>query len=79
MMKPLKEINFDDPIILASSFMTVIMMILTFKISEGIAFGFITYSLLMALSPRRKDVHWMVYALGAFFLLHLLIYFVFLV
>lgn len=79
MMKPLQEINFDDPIILASSFMTVIMMILTFKISEGIAFGFITYSLLMALSPRRKDVHWMVYALGAFFLLHLLIYFVFLV
>ena len=76
MMKPLKEINFEDPIILASSFITVIMMILSFKISEGIAFGFITYALLMALSPRRKEVHWMVYGLGAFFLLHLLIYFI---
>ncbi len=52
------------------------MMILTFKISEGIAFGFITYALLMALSPRRKEVHWMVYGLGAFFLVHLLIYFI---
>jgi AGZA family xanthine/uracil permease-like MFS transporter len=54
-------------------------MILTFKISEGIAFGFMTYSLLMAVSPRRREVHWMVYALGVFFLLHLIIYFVWIV
>jgi AGZA family xanthine/uracil permease-like MFS transporter len=79
MMKPLKEINFEDPVILASSFMTIIMMILTFKISEGIAFGFITYSMLMGLSKRRKEVHWMVYVLGLFFLLHLVVYFTYIV
>ncbi len=79
MMKPLKDINLDDPIMLASTFMTLMLMILTFKISEGIAFGFMTYSLLMAVSPRRREVHWMVYALGVFFLLHLIIYFVWIV
>jgi AGZA family xanthine/uracil permease-like MFS transporter len=64
---------------LASTFMTLIIMILSFKISEGIAFGFMTYALLMAVSKRRKEVHYMVYALGIFFVVHLLIYYIWIV
>jgi adenine/guanine/hypoxanthine permease len=79
MMRPLKDIDLDDPIMLASTFMTLIIMILSFKISEGIAFGFMTYALLMAVSKRRKEVHYMVYALGIFFVVHLLIYYIWIV
>jgi AGZA family xanthine/uracil permease-like MFS transporter len=79
MMRPLKDIDLDDPIMLASTFMTLIIMILSFKISEGIAFGFMTYALLMAVSKRRKEVSYMVYGLGLFFLLHLVIYYIWIV
>lgn len=75
MMKPLQQIEWDDPVVLVSSFFTILMMVLTFKISEGIAFGTITYALLSLFSPKRKDVHWIVYALGAFFLIYLVIEF----
>jgi len=75
MMKPLQQIEWEDPVVLVSSFFTILMMVLTFKISEGIAFGTITYALLSLFSPKRKDVHWIVYALGAFFLIYLVIEF----
>lgn len=75
MMKPLQQIEWEDPVVLVSSFFTIIMMILTFKISEGIAFGTITYALLSLFSAKRKDVHWIVYALGVFFLIYLVIEF----
>jgi adenine/guanine/hypoxanthine permease len=77
MMRPLKDIEWDDPVVLVSSFLTIIMMILTFKISHGIAFGTIAYALLSAVTPKRKDVHWIVYALGVFFVLFFIIEFVF--
>lgn len=76
MMKPLKDIDFDDPIMLSSAFVTIIMMILTFKISDGIAFGFMTYALLMAVSNRRKEANWMVYLLGGLFFLYFVSYYV---
>lgn len=77
MMRPLKDIEWDDPVVLVSSFLTIIMMILTFKISHGIAFGTISYALLSAFTPKRKDVHWIVYALGVFFVVFFIIEFVF--
>jgi AGZA family xanthine/uracil permease-like MFS transporter len=75
MMKPLQQIEWENPVVLVSSFLTIIMMMLTFKISEGIAFGTISYALLSLFSKQRKDVHWIVYALGAFFLIYLVIEF----
>ena len=75
MMRPLKDIDFDDTIMLSSTFITIIMMILTFKISDGIMFGFMTYALLMAVSKRRSEVHWMVYVLGGLFFLYFISYY----
>jgi AGZA family xanthine/uracil permease-like MFS transporter len=54
-------------------------MLLTFKISEGIAFGTIAYALLSLFTAKRKDVHWIVYVLGLFFLAYFVIEFVFVV
>lgn len=77
MMRPLKDIEWDDPVVLVSSFLTIIMMILTFKISHGIAFGTIAYALLSLFTPKRKDVHWMVYVLGFFFLVYFVVEYTF--
>ena len=79
MMQPLQELDLKDPVVLVSSFLTIIMMILTFKISEGIAFGTIAYALLSLFTPKRKDVHWIVYVLGLFFLAYFVVEFVFVV
>lgn len=75
MMKPLQNIEWDNPVVLVSSFLTIIMMILTFKISEGIAFGTMSYALLSLFSKQRKNVHWIVYVLGLFFFAYLVIEF----
>jgi AGZA family xanthine/uracil permease-like MFS transporter len=75
MMKPLQNIEWDNPVVLVSSFLTIIMMILTFKISEGIAFGTMSYALLSLFSKQRKNVHWIVYVLGLFFFVYLVIEF----
>lgn len=79
MMKSITDIDFDDPIILISGFVTIIMMILTYNISYGIAFGFMIYALLMALSKRRKSVHPLTYILGIVFLLYFVIYYIWIV
>lgn len=44
MVGHLKDVNWDNPVIAASIFMTVIMMILSYSISIGIAWGFVTYA-----------------------------------
>lgn len=75
MVRPVKDIEWNDPIVSASSFITILVMILSFSISEGIAFGFISYALMMAVSKRRKEVSPVVYILGALFVINLIIYY----
>lgn len=75
MVRPVKDIDWNDPIVSASSFITIIVMILSFSISEGIAFGFISYALMMGVSKRRKEASIVVYILGALFILNLIIYY----
>jgi len=43
----------------------------TYSISNGIAAGFISYAIVKAASGKAKEVHWVVYLLSAFSLLHL--------
>ena len=52
-----------------SSFLTVIFMVLTFSIAEGIAVGFLIYPIMMLASKRAKEVHPVMYGLMILFLL----------
>ncbi len=51
------------------AFLTLIIMPLTFSITEGIAFGFISYALLKLLSGRAKEGNALVYIFAALFIL----------
>ena len=46
------------------------MMILTYSISNGIAFGFITYAFGMVAAKRAKEVHPTVWVLLVVFLIY---------
>ena len=73
MIMQLKEVNWDNLVVAASVFMTMIMMILTYSISLGIAWGFVVYAIASIASNKTEDIHWInwimviVFALYIFF------------
>jgi AGZA family xanthine/uracil permease-like MFS transporter len=56
MMTPVKNISFDDFTESIPAFLTIIMMPLTYSISEGILFGIISFVLLKVLTGKFKDL-----------------------
>ncbi|MGD9761903.1 MAG: NCS2 family permease [Candidatus Izemoplasmatales bacterium] len=73
MVSSLKDIDWKDNIAVASTFITVIMMILAYSIAEGIAFGFIFYALMMVVTKRRKEVSPVMYVLAVLFIINFVI------
>lgn len=70
MASQLGGIEWDDIVFAASGFMTVIMMILTYSISDGIAFGFIVYGITSVVSGRAKQIKPIVWGLIVIFILY---------
>jgi len=73
MMKSVTHIDWDDLTEAIPAFLTIIIMPLTVSITEGITFGFISYSLLKLVSGRGRQVHWLIYLFSALFVLRYLI------
>jgi AGZA family xanthine/uracil permease-like MFS transporter len=69
MMKSVTHINWDDLTEAIPAFLTIAIMPLTVSITEGIAFGFISYSILKLVSKQGKRVHWLVYLFSILFIL----------
>ncbi|BCV23366.1 NCS2 family permease [Gelria sp. Kuro-4] len=70
MAASLTEIKFGDFLEAFPAFLTVILMPLTFSISLGLSLGFIAYALVMLLSGKGAQVHWMMYLLAILFTLY---------
>jgi AGZA family xanthine/uracil permease-like MFS transporter len=70
MMQEIAELDLKDVAKALPSFMTMIMMPLTFSISDGIAVGFITYVGVMLGLGRAREVTVTAYVLTALFLTH---------
>ncbi|MCK4264205.1 MAG: NCS2 family permease [Candidatus Aminicenantes bacterium] len=73
MMKCVTWIKWEDLTEAIPAFLTIIIMPLTLSITEGIAFGFISYSLLKLVSGKGKHVHWLIYMFSALFILRYII------
>lgn len=56
MLASIKEIDMHDITEALPSFLTVLLMILTYSIAEGMAWGLIVYTLVKLLSGRFKDL-----------------------
>lgn len=69
MLTGVRKIKWEDYTEAIPAFLTLLIMPLTFSITEGIAFGFITYALLKIVTGRTKEAHWLLYLLSILFLL----------
>ncbi len=69
MMKSVSLIPWDDITEAIPSFLAIILMPLTLSITEGISFGFISYSLLKLVSGKGRQVHWLIYLFSILFIL----------
>ena len=70
MVSQLRHINFDDKPLLISAFLTIVFMIFSFSIAEGIAIGFVFYPIAMFANGRKKEVSPVMFALMLFFILY---------
>ena len=69
MMTPVKNINFDDFTESIPAFLTIVMMPLTYSISEGILFGVLSFVLLKVLTGKFKDISIVTIVLAVLFML----------
>lgn len=69
MMKSATKIAWDDVEEAIPSFLTIAMMPFAYSISEGIGFGFISYSILKIVRGKAKKVPVLVYIISLFFIL----------
>ena len=68
MVRGVRRIDWDDPTEALPAFLTFVVMPLALSITDGIAFGFIAYALLKAVTGRAREAHWVVYLFAGLFL-----------
>jgi len=68
MIRSVRDIDWDDFTEALPAFLTMVLMPLTFSITDGIAFGFISYALLKLVTGRAREAHWLIYAFALLFI-----------
>ena len=68
MMKGVRLVEWDDPTEAIPAFLTTIVMPLAVSITDGIAFGFISYASLKVTTGRAREAHWLVHVFAVLFL-----------
>jgi AGZA family xanthine/uracil permease-like MFS transporter len=72
MIEHVVDIDFTDYTEALPAFFTILMMPFAYSISDGLAFGGVSYVLIKLLSGKRKDIHPMMYVVAALFLIYLI-------
>jgi len=70
MLSNIRSIKWEDFTEVFPAFVAMIVMPLTYSISNGIALGFITYPLVKLFTGKGKEVHSLVYVLCALFIIY---------
>ena len=69
MMGGVREIDWNDMELAIPCFLTIAMMPFAYSISEGIAFGCISYTVIKMVRGKFKDVHPVMYGISILFLI----------
>jgi len=69
MMRAVAKINWDDLSDAIPSFLIFLGIPLTYRIADGLSFGFISYPILKLFAGKAKEVHWLLYVLAVVFIL----------
>ena len=70
MFSNLKNIDWDDSIIVITTFLIVILMVLCYSVSDGLGLGMIAYCLMMIIAKRYKEVPLPIYIITVFFIIN---------
>lgn len=70
MSQQLKGVEWDDISVAAPAFLTIVTMILTYSISDGIAVGFLFYTVSMIFAGKSKEIVPVIYVLDLIFLIY---------
>lgn len=70
MMGEVVNVKFDDFTEAFPAFLTIVMMPLTFSIAQGLAFGFMGYTFIKAVTGRGKEVSPVMYVLTVLMIVH---------
>jgi len=70
MMAEVVHIKFEDFTEALPAFLTIVLMPLTFSIAQGLSFGFMSYTIIKAMTGRFKEIHPVMYVLTVMFILH---------
>ena len=73
MMVDLVHIKFDDFTEALPAFLTIIMMPLTYSVAQGLAFGFVSYTVIKLVAGRHKENNAVTYTLTILFALHFIL------
>ncbi|WP_163322498.1 NCS2 family permease [Draconibacterium mangrovi] len=71
MFKNIKQIDFADFSEAIPAFLTIILMPLTYSISIGLSFGFISYVVLKAVAGKYKEVSWLMWVIAVLSVINL--------
>lgn len=69
MMDGVRHVRWDDVTEALPAFLAMVIMPLSFSITDGIAFGLVAYALLKPATGRGHEVHWLLYVLAVVFVL----------
>jgi AGZA family xanthine/uracil permease-like MFS transporter len=69
MIRAVRDVDWDDYTEALPAFLTLVLMPLTFSITDGIAFGFISYALLKLVTGRAREPHWLIYLFALLFVI----------
>ncbi|WP_304509424.1 NCS2 family permease [Anaerotignum sp.] len=73
MVENIRDIDFSDYTEGFPAFMTILMMVVAYSISEGLVFGVISYVLLKVLSGRQKELNPVIVIIGILFFIKLIL------
>ncbi len=68
MMTAIGEVDWKDPEVAIPGFLTMLAIPLTFSIANGLAFGFIAFTVLKIARGKYREVNWLVYLLTLLFI-----------
>ena len=68
MLRNVSQIDWEDITESIPAFLTMLMMPLSFSITDGIGFGFISLAFLKLVTGRRKEIHPVIYYFALFFI-----------
>ena len=73
MVGSVRHIEWDDPTEGIPAFLTMLLMPLTVSITDGIAFGFISFATLKLLTGRAADTEWLIFLFAGLFLVRYIV------